>query len=70
LLLKDKYKGYLSILQNFLRTFFNRYFYFIGNKKQIAEMKKDFNYEVLPYPKGDNERYDAGYKPTVQMPLF
>lgn len=48
----------------------HRYFYFIGNKKQIAEMKKDFNYEVLPYPKGDNERYDAGYKPTVQMPLF
>lgn len=48
----------------------HRYFYFVGSKKQIKEMKKEFNYNVLPYPKGNNERYDAGYKPTVQMPLF
>lgn len=48
----------------------HRYFYFIGNKKQISGMKKDFNYEVLPYPKGDNKRYDASYKPIIQQQLF
>ena len=23
-------------------------------------------YESLPYPKGDNQRYDASYQPPVQ----
>jgi len=27
-------------------------------------------YELLPYPKGDNKRYDASYEPTTQSVLF
>lgn len=48
----------------------HRYFYFIGNKKQKVKMKKEFTYELLPYPKGDNIRYDANYKPVIQKQLF
>lgn len=39
-----------------------RYIYFNGNKKQVKEMKKHFKLENLPYPKGQNRNYDAGYK--------
>lgn len=48
----------------------HRYFQFLGSKKEVSRMKKEFVYEIQPYPKGDNTRYDAGYKTTVQMPLF
>lgn len=30
----------------------------------------DIKYPVLPYPKGDNKRYDASYKPRVQGVLL
>ena len=47
-----------------------RYFQFLGNKKEVTEMKAKLKYEVLPYPKGENSRYDASYKPTIQTQLF
>jgi hypothetical protein len=48
----------------------HRYFYFVGNKYEIKEMRLQLPYKVEPYPKGNNERYDATYKPTIQTKLF
>ena len=33
-------------------------------------MKKDLKIKTLSYPKGDNNRYDASYKPQTQAKLF
>lgn len=48
----------------------HRYFYFVGNKRDKTEMKKMLPYDVKPYPKGDNIRYNADYKPITQARLF
>ena len=48
----------------------HRYFYFLGNKKEVRDMLKMLPYKTEPYPKGDNIRYDASYKPTIQTELF
>ena len=46
----------------------HRYIYFIG------KMKKDWlsklNYPIQPYPKGENQRYDASYQPIIQTKLL
>jgi hypothetical protein len=47
-----------------------RYFKFLGNKKEITKMKTMFRYKIYAYPKGDNQRYNASYKPIVQRILF
>lgn len=41
----------------------HRYIYFTGNKTQRKLLKSKLNYEVQPYPKGENKRYDASYQP-------
>ncbi len=48
----------------------HRYIYFNGSKKQIKKMINDFKMTVHPYPKGQNKRYDASYKPVTQITLF
>lgn len=48
----------------------HRYFYFLGDKRQVRDMKKLFIYKQEPYPKGDNVRYDASAKIATQMVLF
>lgn len=48
----------------------HRYFYFVGDKRQVRDMKKLFIYKQEPYPKGDNVRYDASAKIATQMVLF
>jgi len=48
----------------------HRYFYFLGNKKQVKDMFKMLPYELQPYPKGENKRYDASYIPSTQTTLF
>ena len=48
----------------------HRYFYFLGNKTQKKQMLNNLKYKIMPYPKGENKRYDASYKPTVQTKLF
>jgi len=50
----------------------HRYFYITGNRAERKGFRKELlkHYEVKPYPKGQNERYDASYKTTVQLPLF
>ena len=48
----------------------HRYFQFLGNKKEIKEMRKNLKYKIQPYPKGDNKRYDASYQPSIQQTLI
>jgi hypothetical protein len=48
----------------------HRYIFFTGNKTQIKNYKKLLNYKQMPYPKGENKRYDASYQPTTQTQLF
>lgn len=48
----------------------HRYFYFIGTKKDKKRMRELLPYAICEYPKGDNQRYDASYKPTIQTSLF
>lgn len=46
----------------------HRYIIFLGKNKKLYRSK--LNYPILPYPKGDNKRYDASYNPTIQTQLF
>lgn len=48
----------------------HRYFYFLGTKSQVKKMNELLPYQIESYPKGDNVRYDASYKPTMQNKLF
>ena len=48
----------------------HRYIYFIGNKSEKKQFKKDLKYEIKNYPKGQNKRYDSSYKPTIQTEIF
>ncbi len=48
----------------------HRYIYFLGDKRQVKEMRKHLIYDIYPYPKGDNVRYSADYKPNIQEVLF
>lgn len=48
----------------------HRYFYFLGDKRSVREMRSLLPYDVEPYPKGDNERYDASYKTSPTGLLF
>jgi hypothetical protein len=44
----------------------HRYLMFLGNKKQKNQMVEDLKWSIIPYPKGDNKRYDASYEPSKQ----
>ena len=48
----------------------HRYFYFLGNKREVRRMKSLLPYKIQPYPKGDNTRYDASYSTTPNGILF
>lgn len=50
-------KGKIIFIEKLLPT--HRYLYFIGNKKQKKEMLKDLKMKVLPYPKGNNKKYET-----------
>ena len=45
----------------------HRYVYFTGTKKQIKKLKKDLNYKILPYPKGQSKQYDNKKNVAQQM---
>ena len=65
--LKEKYGDDLYQIE---RKPKNRYVYFVGNKIQIKKYKSSFIPDIKPYPKGENKKYDASYKPITQMKLF
>lgn len=48
----------------------HRYFRFFGSKKDVAKMLSDLIYPKLPYPKGENKKYDSSYNPVIQRQLF
>ena len=47
-----------------------RYVIFLGNKRDKKDMRKNLIWDVLPYDKGDNTRYDTSYKTVTQTKLF
>ena len=47
-----------------------RYYFFCGNKTFKKKMIQILRFPILPYPKGENKRYDASYQPTIQTQLF
>lgn len=48
----------------------HRYIYFLGSKNDIKNFYKELKLNILPYPKGENKRYNASYNPTTQNILF
>jgi hypothetical protein len=46
----------------------HRYIYFIGKLKKV--FIKNLKYKIESYPKGENKRYDASYKPNIQLEIF
>ena len=48
----------------------HRYIFFVGSKTQKKNMMNDLTYKVLPYPKGDSRKYDAGGDVVTQGLLF
>ena len=48
----------------------HRYIKLIGNKREINDMKSKMTFNIESYPKGENKRYDASYKPAIQTQLF
>jgi len=53
-------------------TYKHRYFTFLGSKKEKKQMRKALleKYNIEPYPKGKNKRYDASFTPDTQTRLF
>jgi len=47
-----------------------RYYYFVADKRTKRKLNAKLRYKKLPYPKGDNKKYDASYSPSVQKSLF
>jgi len=67
----DQQKNMESMIKSIhKKTYKHRYFYFLGSKKDRKRMMKLLPYQVQPYPKGDNQRYDASYRPNTQQTLF
>ena len=48
----------------------HRYFQFLGDRNHRKKMLMFIKYPILPYPKGENKRYDASYEPQTQDLLF
>ena len=48
----------------------HRYIMFLGSKKLKKKMFQSLKYKIHPYPKGENKRYDASYKPVIQTKMF
>jgi len=48
----------------------HRYFFFVADKRDKKQMMKLMPYDVQPYPKGENIKYDASYQPNTQIQMF
>jgi len=48
----------------------HRYVFLLGNKKEKQYLLHSLRYEVLPYPKGETKKYDAGQTVKTQDLLF
>jgi hypothetical protein len=48
----------------------HRYFFFLGDRRDKKRMRQMLKYDVVSYPKGNNERYDASHQTLTQTRLF
>ena len=64
----DDNKGKIVKKEKMLPT--HRYIFFHGSKKQKKQMLKSLKMKLYDYPKGNNKKYDASYKPQTQTKLF
>lgn len=48
----------------------HRYFYLLASKSEKKRMLKFMKYNIEPYPKGLNGRYDSSHIPKVQLRMF
>jgi hypothetical protein len=48
----------------------HRYIYFHGTKTDKKLLQRKLNYEILPYPKGNSQKYDSGSSVKTQGILF
>lgn len=48
----------------------HRYFMLLGSATEKKRMRSLLAYDIVPYPKGDNQRYDASYQCEPQGCLF
>lgn len=48
----------------------HRYIYFVGSKQDKKNLMAKLKYEVMPYPKGDSQKYDSGGVVKKQELLF
>lgn len=53
-----------------IRSRKHRYIFFHGSKTDKKVMRSKLNYDVLPYPKGDSQRYDSSGVVKTQGLLF
>lgn len=65
--LKQKYG---NLLYQIKREPKYRYVMVLANKSLKSQIMKNKLFEIRPYPKGENIRYDASYKPAIQINLF
>jgi hypothetical protein len=47
-----------------------RYVYIVSDKRLKKQIMINKQFEEKPYPKGDNKRYNADFKPLIQTELF
>jgi hypothetical protein len=48
----------------------HRYVFFQGSKTQRKKLTKLLRYKILPYPKGESQRYNANAKIIIQTSFF
>jgi len=48
----------------------HRYVFFVGSKKQKKKLFEQLRYPVMPYPKGNTQRYDSGSIIATQTVLI
>ena len=48
----------------------HRYVIFVGSRAEQKDMANKLKWPAVPYPKGENMRYDASYEPKTQKLLF
>ena len=65
--LKEKYGDLLYRVERKPKY---RYIYIIANNKNKKEIMKNKLFNIKKYPKGNNKKYDASYKPVIQNELF
>jgi hypothetical protein len=65
--LKEKYGDQLYQV---MREPKYRYVYILSDRKLKRKIMAEKMFDIKPYPKGDNKRYDSSYKPNVQLTLF